>query len=219
MTSHSTIHPILTRIMRVFFFLLYQPMSWSYDLVSWMVSRGRWKAWVFEVLPYISGSSVLEIGHGPGHLQIALSPKVTKIYGIDSSQQMGQQARKRMINRGYPQKLTRSYAQEMPFPHHVFDQIVSTFPTEYIYDVRMLSEAYRVLKPGGQLIVLPAAWIIGKNPIDRGLAFIFKVTQQSPNWDRSWLQPFIDAGFQTNFEKVTRQTWSLAIITAQKTRS
>jgi ubiquinone/menaquinone biosynthesis C-methylase UbiE len=202
--------------MRVFFYLLYQPMSWSYDMVSWIVSRGRWKIWIYEILPYIKGSSVLEIGHGPGHLQIALSSKVKKIIGVDSSYQMGHQARKRIRRKGYTPKLTRSYAQKLPFSNHIFDQIVSTFPTAYIYDPEMLEEAFRVLKPGGKLIILPAAWITGKNLLDRVLAALFKVTHQSPSWDHSWLLPFIEAGFQANAEIVTRETWSLVIITALK---
>ena len=163
MINRSYANHILTRIMRVFFYLLYQPMAWSYDLVSWTVSRGRWKIWIYEILPHISGSSILEIGHGPGHIQLALSANNMKIFGIDSSHQMGQQARKRIRNKGCTPRLTRSYAQNLPFPKHVFDQIISTFPTGYIYDPETLKEAYRVLKPGGKLIVLPAAWINGKN--------------------------------------------------------
>jgi ubiquinone/menaquinone biosynthesis C-methylase UbiE len=202
--------------MRVFFYLLYQPMAWSYDLVSWTVSRGCWKIWIYEIMPYISGSSILEIGHGPGHIQIALSAKNMRIFGIDSSHQMGQQARKRIRNKGYTPRLTRSYTQSMPFTKHVFDQIISTFPTAYIYDPETLKDAYRVLKPGGKLVVLPAAWIKGKNILDRILATLFKVTRLSPSWDRSWLLPFIEAGFQTESKIVTQETWSLVIITAHK---
>ena len=150
MKNHSYANHILTRIMRVFFFMLYQPLSWSYDLVSWIVSRGRWKKWVYEILPHISGKSVLEFGHGPGHLQIALSSKDMKIFGIDSSRQMGQQARKRIKNQGYASRLIRCYAQILPFPQHVFDQVISTFPTTYIYDPETLKETHRVLKPGGK---------------------------------------------------------------------
>ena len=216
MKNRSDTNLILTRILRVFFYLLYQPMSWSYDLVSWVVSWGRWKIWINEILPYISGSSVLEFGHGPGHLQVTLLSKDIKIIGIDSSRQMGQHAKKQIRNHGYTPRLTHSYAQSLPFPKHVFDQIFSTFPTAYIYDSETLKEAYRVLKPGGNLIVLPAAWIKGKNLVDRVLASLFEVTCQSPSWDRSWLHPFIEAGFQTNAETLTRETWSLVIITAHK---
>jgi ubiquinone/menaquinone biosynthesis C-methylase UbiE len=43
--------------------------AWSYDLVAAVVSLGQWNHWVGSVLPYLPGVNILEIGHGPGHLQ------------------------------------------------------------------------------------------------------------------------------------------------------
>ena len=37
-----------------------------------LVSLGRWDDWIQTVIPYVRGLSILEIGHGPGHLQIKL---------------------------------------------------------------------------------------------------------------------------------------------------
>ena len=216
MKIRSFFHRIFTRILRVFFYLLYHPMAWSYDFVAWLVSWGRWKTWINTILPYLEGSTVLEIGHGPGHLQIALFNKEIKTFGIDSSHQMGQQARQRISKLGFTPQISRSYAQKMPFPNRVFDQIVATFPTEYIYDPETLMEAYRILKSGGTLVILPTAWITGKNLVDRGIAALFRVTGQSPSWDRQWLAPFIKAGFQPDIEMVSHKTWSLVIISAHK---
>ena len=216
MKISSCYHRLITRIMRVFFYLLYQPMAWSYDYVAWLVSWGRWKTWVKTILPCLEGSTVLEIGHGPGHLQIALFDKDIKTFGIDSSRQMGHQAKQRISKQGFTPSLSRNYAQIMPFPNGVFDQIVATFPTEYINDPETLKEAFRILKPGGKFVVLPAAWITGKNLADRGLASLFSITGQSPKWDCQWLIPFIKAGFKPDIEMVSRKTWSLVIISAHK---
>jgi ubiquinone/menaquinone biosynthesis C-methylase UbiE len=216
MKTSSTCHRFLTRIMRVFFYLLYHPMAWSYDFVSWLVSFGRWKTWIKSVLPFLEGSTILEIGHGPGHLQKALFLKDIKISGIDSSHQMGQQARKQILKQGFTPRLTRSYAQKLPFPECCFDQIVTTFPTEYIYDPKTLKEAYRILKPGGTIVIIPAAWVTGKNPVDRSIAALFRVTGQSPDWDVQWLEPFIETGFKTNVKMISQTTWSLVIIFAKK---
>ncbi len=71
-------------------------MAWTYDLVAAFVSVGRWKEWVFSVLPYLSEKPVLEIGHGPGHLQSILSGRGVQAIGIDVSHRMGLIARQRL---------------------------------------------------------------------------------------------------------------------------
>jgi ubiquinone/menaquinone biosynthesis C-methylase UbiE len=213
---------MLARLMRAFFYLLYQPMAWSYDAVAWLVSWGRWKDWVMSVLPYLEGPRVLELGHGPGHLQVALHQQGLPAFGLDASRQMGQQARKRISKQGHPYQLSRSYAQKLPFTNESFHQIVATFPTEYIYTQATLAEIWRALKPGGKLIVLPVAWITGKSIIDRGAAALFRVTGQAPKlagqpgWEAQWLEPFHRAGFQAEAEMIHQKSWALVIILAQK---
>jgi ubiquinone/menaquinone biosynthesis C-methylase UbiE len=207
---------LIARFMRAFFYLLYQPMAWSYDLVAAVVSWGRWKQWVFSVLPYLEGPRVLEIGHGPGHLQIALQSKGVTTLGLDASHQMGQQARKRLTKRRSTPYLIRGYAQNLPLSDDIFDQVVATFPTEYIYAAESLAEIFRTLKPGGTLVVLPAAWITGKRPWDRGTAALFRITGQAPEWDEKWLEPFLKAGFDSRAEMIRHNTWSLVIILARK---
>jgi ubiquinone/menaquinone biosynthesis C-methylase UbiE len=216
MKTRTLFHRIMTRFMRVFFYLLYQPMAWSYDLVAATVSWGRWKDWVMTVLPYLNGPGILEIGYGPGHLQVALHRKDLLIFGIDASHQMGLQARKRILKRRYTPHLARGYAQRLPYPDRVFDQIVTTFPSEYVCARETLQEAYRTLKPGGTLLVLPAAWITGKRLVDRSTSALFRVTGQSQDWDPQWLAPFSMTGFQAEVEMITKESWSLAIILAHK---
>jgi ubiquinone/menaquinone biosynthesis C-methylase UbiE len=207
---------LIARFLRAFFYLLYHPLAWSYDLVAAVVSWGRWKAWVFSVLPYLEGPRVLELGHGPGHLQVALQSKGVITLGLDASRQMGQQAKKRLAKSELTPRLTLGYAQELPFADGVFDQIVATFPTEYIYEHATLAEIYRALQMSGTLVVLPAAWITGKRLSDRGTAALFKITGQAPEWDEKWLEPFSKTGFQARAEIIRQKSWSLVIILAQK---
>lgn len=212
----------LTRILRVFFFLLYHPLAWSYDLVAWVVSWGRWHDWVKSVLPFLKGPLVLELGHGPGHLQVTLNIKGISALGMDASRQMGQQASRHLIRENFTPLLICGYAQYLPFPEKSFDQIVATFPTEYIYAQETLSEIYRCLKIGGNLVVLPTAWITGKRLIDRGTAALFRFTGQAPElpshpgWESQWLEPFRKAGFQTEVEMIHQNSWSVVILFACK---
>jgi ubiquinone/menaquinone biosynthesis C-methylase UbiE len=216
MIIRTILQRIIARFMRAFFYLLYQPMAWSYDLVAAAVSWGRWRGWVLTVLPYLKGPCILEIGHGPGHLQAALHGKGFVVFGIDISAQMGRLASQRINKQRHTPLILRGYAQHQPFTNMIFDQIVATFPTAYIYDQSTLAEAYRILKPGGRLVVLPAAWITGKRLADRGAAALFRITGQSPDQDHPWSEPFLKAGFQTDVNLITGTSWSLIIISAQK---
>jgi len=83
-------------LLRFFFRLLYHQFAFTYDLVAATVSLGRWKDWVLSVLPFIQGTRVLEIGHGPGHLQRALLEQNLLAVGIDESSQMGRLAKRNL---------------------------------------------------------------------------------------------------------------------------
>jgi len=146
----------LRTILRITYHLLYHSFAWSYDLVAATVSIGKWNDWVREVLPWMAGKKVLEVGFGPGHLQVELTRRGFQVYGLDESEQMVRQAARRIKKQGQKANLTRGLSQGMPFPEH-FDTIVATFPSEYIFDPNTIKEFHRVLLPGGVLIILLSA--------------------------------------------------------------
>src|SRR5512143_1971128 len=125
---------ILTIILRAFFKLLYHQFAWTYDLVAAIVSLGLWQKWILSVLPYIDGLHVLELGHGPGHLQAALHRKGIASIGVDESPQMGKIAYKRLTRIGFTPRLINGHGQMIPFAIESFHQVVATFPAEYILD-------------------------------------------------------------------------------------
>jgi len=199
--------------MRVFFNLLYHPFAFTYDLVAAAVSFGRWKDWVYSILPFIEGTRILELGHGPGHLQRILLDRGLVAVAIDESAPMGILAKRRL---GSSQKLTRALAQKIPFASESFDSIVSTFPSQYIFDAKTLSEAHRVLRSSGRLIVLLAAW--PNNPL---LAWLFKVTGESPSdvYESVKLkiqEKFAQANFKLEIQIVEVKSGNLLFVIAQK---
>ena len=206
---------LIQRFMRAFFHLLYHPFAFVYDLVAAFVSFGKWNDWTKEVIPFIKGTRILEIGHGPGHLQRNLLNLDLAPVAIDESAQMGILA-KRWV--GTKHKLTRGLAQQLPFTSDCFDSVVSTFPTEYIFNARTLSEIGRCLSDGGRLIVMPAAW-----PKSRFLKWLYQVTGESPmdgqeSYRLKIQTPFTNAGFETKIETVELQSVKLMMIVAHKKR-
>ena len=73
----------MKQFLRLFFRLLYHQLAFTYDLVAASVSFNRWKDWVMSVVPFIEGKRILEIGHGPGHLQRLLLSLGLIAVGID----------------------------------------------------------------------------------------------------------------------------------------
>ena len=189
-----------------------------------------------SVIPFIEGNRVLEIGHGPGHLQRALLSRGLVAVGIDESAQMGRLAKRNLARRSslrasrqslalspsHPRfdythiNLASGLAQQLPFLNEAFDTIVATFPTEYITDVNTLVEVKRCLAHGGKFIVLPVAW-----PKSRVLDWLFRVTHQAPQEAleivKSKLrEPFVRAGFETEVRTLDVRSGILLIVLARK---
>ena len=214
-------------LLRLFFRLLYHQFAFTYDLVAAAVSFGHWKDWAMSVIPFIEGTRILEIGQGPGHLQRVLLDRGLVAVAIDESAPMirlakrnvARQPSKSSASTSSPRKranLTRGLAQHLPFANDAFDTIVSTFPSEYIFDAQTLSEARRVLRQGGRLIVLPVA--LPRNPF---LDWLFRVTGESPSEAieivKSKLRiPFADAGFETEVQALDAGSGILLIILARR---
>ena len=204
---------LVHKFMRIFFHLLYHPFAFAYDLVAATVSFGKWNDWVREILPFITGTRILELGHGPGHLQRILLDLNLDPVAMDESAQMGILAKRRLGNR---HKLARGLAQQFPFANNSFDCVVSTFPTDYIFHTQTLSEIRRCLSDGGRLIVLPVAW-----PKRRFLKWLYQVTGESPmdgqeSYRLKIQTPFTNAGFDTEVKIVEVQSGILIIVIANK---
>ena len=203
----------MKQFMRLFFRLLYHQLAFTYDLVAASVSFNRWKDWVMSVVPFIEGDRILEIGHGPGHLQRILLGRQLMTVAIDESRQMGYLAKR---NTDGLARLTRGMAQHLPFPNQAFDTVVSTFPADYINDPLTLAEVKRCLLNGGRFIILPVAW--PKNPF---LDWLFRVTGESPSEavelvKSKFKEPLVQAGFEAEVKMLDVRSSLLLIVVAIK---
>ncbi len=133
-------------------------MAWMYDHVAAAVSFGEWKQWGRIVIPFLPANTrLLEIGHGPGHLHLALRQQRRAVVGVDLSPQMSALASSRLAHAGMASSVAQASVYQLPFPAVAFGAVISTFPTEFIFSPVMLAEAHRVLQPAGVLLVVPNA--------------------------------------------------------------
>jgi ubiquinone/menaquinone biosynthesis C-methylase UbiE len=102
---------------------------------------------------------VLELGCGLGDLLADMLAAGYTCRAVEQSPQMLAAARETLHKRrvGSPDLVTHGSAQHLPYPNANFDNVVSTFPSEYIYDQATIAEITRVLRPGGRLIVIEGA--------------------------------------------------------------
>lgn len=130
-----------------------------YRFASTVPFAGQWRVWQRLVLPRLSGHDVLELGCGLGDLLADMIAAGYKCRAIEQSPQMVAAARDTLERRKLGEKnwILQGSAQHLPFNDDSFDTVVSTFPSEYIYDSDTIAEVERVLRPGGRLIVIEGA--------------------------------------------------------------
>lgn len=201
------------------FYVLYNQFAWLYDTVAYTVSNGKWQSWLLTILQDINGPKVLEIGHGPGHLLLALEKRGISITGIDSSRQMTRIAYQRIQSNGVSPSIVHGLAQSLPFPDETFHEIVSTFPSNYIFEDVTLREINRVLLPDGKLIVIPVAWITGRHWLDRLAAWIFLVTGQSASNTETVKKLFEESGFVVQTYRRNVPSSEVLILSMEKWKS
>ncbi len=144
-----------------------------YDFVQPIVTLGqerRLNAAVVEIVPLKEEQSVLDVGCGTGLLTGAIAARYpsAQVIGIDASKPMIRVARRK---RTAPNcRYRQAVAEALPFGDREFDVVVSALFFHHVNagTKRLcLSEAWRVLKPGGRLIVAdidrpysPLGWLM-----------------------------------------------------------
>jgi phosphatidylethanolamine/phosphatidyl-N-methylethanolamine N-methyltransferase len=103
-----------------------------------------------------SGGRILEVGVGTG-LSFDDYDASTEITGIDLSVPMLAKARAKMASGRYPwvRDVQLMDAHQLSFADATFDCVVAQFVITLVADPeRVLSECYRVVKPGGRIILV-----------------------------------------------------------------
>ena len=112
---------------------------------------------------------------------------------------MGKISYSRLDQNGYSPRLVNSSGLYIPFANECFHQVVATFPAEYILNENTISEIYRVLEPGGEFIVLPTAWLTGKNWYHRVNRWLWNSIHKNTELNTQLMDSLKKKGFRLTF--------------------
>ena len=153
-----------------------------------------------KVVPFASGD-VLELGCGAANLDYYNRNNVRSLSGVDPSAELLARAKLALGSKGMTANFIPGIAEALPFANNSFDCVVTTFTLCSVQDPHAaLSEAKRVLKPGGRLLFVEhgrapdtdaATWQSRIEPVWKRIAGGCHLT-------RPVTQAISDAGFVCN---------------------
>lgn len=140
---------------------VFHSVAKNYDIMNDVMSGGLhrvWKYFTIQTARVPKGGKVLDIAGGTGDLSKGWAKRVGQngeVWLTDINSSMLTVGRDRLLNKGLILPVAVCDAEKLPFPNDYFDLVSVSFGLRNMThkDVA-LAEMYRVLKPGGELLVL-----------------------------------------------------------------
>ena len=139
---------------------VFESVATKYDLMNSLMSGGLhkiWKKYFTQILSLKNNSKILDLASGTGDVCIELSNqnKNFQIFHTDINIKMLEQGKIKLIDHGKIISSIVCDAEKIPFPSNYFDCITIAFGLRNVTNKEeALSEMYRVLSPGGKLVIL-----------------------------------------------------------------
>lgn len=155
--------------------VVYRSLAPLYDALD-VLTLGAWWRLVRRALEYVSASGrVLEIGFGPGKLQVELAERLELCFGLDLAWGMCRFTQRRLRRAGLVPRLVCGDARRLPFAPAAFDAAVSTFAISGIRNAQAAaSEQARVIAPGGRVVLVDIGLPSDGNRLGRFLARLWE---------------------------------------------
>ena len=142
---------------------LFNDIASSYDRLNHIMSFGVDRSWRRKAVRAIADSEqplrVLDVATGTGDFAIAIAKKLSKgseIVGIDLSEQMLEIGRQKVQGNI---ALQQGDVECLDFEEDSFDRVSVAFGVRNFEHLEQgLSEMYRVLRPGGKLVILELSY-------------------------------------------------------------
>ncbi len=142
---------------------VFHSVAAQYDVMNDLMSFGihrLWKRFTIDASGVRPGNNVLDLAGGTGDLTAKFSQLVGregKVILADINSSMLNVGRDKLRDKGLVQNIeyVQANAQYLPFEDNTFDIVTIAFGLRNVTDKDMaLRSIYRVLKPGGRLLVL-----------------------------------------------------------------
>lgn len=132
---------------------MFDGVAKRYDVTNAILSGGNaplWRTATVKAIDPKAGDRVLDVACGTGTSTAALAKRGARVVGIDFSAGMIAEATRRHPSLEFVQ----GDAQALPFGDAEFDAVTVSFGLRNFSDPQLaLAEMYRVLKPGGRIVV------------------------------------------------------------------
>lgn len=158
---------------------VFDSVASKYDVMNDVMSFGvhrLWKHFAIGVSGVRAGQRVLDLASGTGDLAVEFSRRVGpagEVVASDINASMLTTGRSRLVDKGIVGNVryVQANAEQLPFPEGYFDCITIAFGLRNVTDKdAALRSMYRVLRPGGKLLVLEFS-----RPVVPGLKPVYDV--------------------------------------------
>jgi SAM-dependent methyltransferase len=118
-----------------------------------------WESLCHGLLHFADFGRCVDIGAGDGAMVELIAPRATRLICVDPSALMVAAGRERLLSLQLPGvEFLQAPGEELPLGEHSADSVLFLQSLQYIADpAAALSEAARILAPGGRLLVLTLA--------------------------------------------------------------
>lgn len=142
---------------------MFDSIAHRYDFLNRLLSLGidrRWRKFAVKLIKFDAAGKILDVATGTADvaLQIAAAtPSSVTITGIDFSEQMIMLGKEKVYNSPFSARISLQVApcEAIPFSDNTFDSATIAFGIRNVVDrLSGLQEMIRVLKPGGNVVIL-----------------------------------------------------------------
>jgi demethylmenaquinone methyltransferase/2-methoxy-6-polyprenyl-1,4-benzoquinol methylase len=142
---------------------VFSSVASKYDLMNDLMSLGLHRYWKQQALRHCrlqADSILLDLATGSGDLALAASKQIGSqgaVCLVDMNAEMLRMGKIKLINAGQLHRVTyvQSSAEQLALAANTFDCVTLAFGLRNFTDkLQALRQIYRVLKPGGRLVIL-----------------------------------------------------------------